>query len=213
MRERYADEIERAGQGRRAALDQADTQLRVMKDLLPGAIDAGLPITEIARLSGVSRPTLYDLLKDSEAEPDLPAAVLAALVEAPRTSREIGEALGIDNGRASDLMAGLQESGWLEAVDGGKALPERAYIATKVGETALRDWEFPEEVEDRTTKTLRVAVNVLRLTPEDRAVVNRKIAHARAQGKEQLGLLEAVKMGATAELKAWLRRDSAEDGS
>jgi len=35
---------------------------RKIKNALPGALDAGVPVAEAARLTGISRPTLYQLL-------------------------------------------------------------------------------------------------------------------------------------------------------
>lgn len=55
----YIDELRELGERRRAALEEADSVLRRVQELLPGALDAGLTITEVAKLSAVSRPTLY----------------------------------------------------------------------------------------------------------------------------------------------------------
>ena len=57
----YIDELRELGEHRRAALAEADAALRRVEDLLPGALDAGLTITEVAKRSAVSRPTLYGL--------------------------------------------------------------------------------------------------------------------------------------------------------
>ena len=55
----YIAELHELGERRRAALEEADAALRRVQELLPGALDAGLTITEVAQLSAVSRPTLY----------------------------------------------------------------------------------------------------------------------------------------------------------
>ena len=41
------------------ALKEAESCLRRVEELLPEALDAGLMISDVAKLSGVSRPTLY----------------------------------------------------------------------------------------------------------------------------------------------------------
>ncbi len=197
----YREELTRAGEARQAALEQAEAELRRVAQLLPGATEAGLAVTEIARLADLSRPTVYQLLRDSGAEPDLSAAALAALVDSPHTASELSETLGLSRSALDSLIHGLVEADWAEALKPAEPGSAVAFAATDAGEQALIDWEFPEEVDERTTKTLRVAVDVLRFSPEDRRVVNRKIAHARAQGRERLGLLEAMRMGVEAELR------------
>jgi hypothetical protein len=39
----------------------------------------------------------------------------------------------------------------------------------------------------------------MRFSADDRKTINRKVAEARAQGKERLGLAEAIRMGIEAE--------------
>jgi hypothetical protein len=52
-----------AEQGRRraAALAEADAALEAMRNDLVTALDAGVPLAELARLAAVGRPTLYRL--------------------------------------------------------------------------------------------------------------------------------------------------------
>jgi DNA-binding IclR family transcriptional regulator len=57
----YVSDLEAAGEARAAALREADTQLDRIARLLPDATGAGLSLAEIARITGVSRPTLYQL--------------------------------------------------------------------------------------------------------------------------------------------------------
>ena len=53
-------ELRELGERRRAALAEADAALRRVEELLPEARDLGLRMSEIAALSAVSRPTLYE---------------------------------------------------------------------------------------------------------------------------------------------------------
>jgi len=57
----HLEALEQAGQSRADALRVADEQLQHIGRLLPDALDAGLTIAEIGRITGVSRPTLYEL--------------------------------------------------------------------------------------------------------------------------------------------------------
>ena len=61
VRALHLSELESAGRARVAALEQAEAELDRIARALPDALDAGLTISEIARLTGVSRPTLYEL--------------------------------------------------------------------------------------------------------------------------------------------------------
>jgi transposase-like protein len=61
VRALHLSELESAGRARVAALKQAEAELDRIARALPDALDAGLTISEVARLTGVSRPTLYEL--------------------------------------------------------------------------------------------------------------------------------------------------------
>jgi DNA invertase Pin-like site-specific DNA recombinase len=54
-------ELKRLGETRRQALTTAEQALDDIAKLLPAALEAGLTTTEIAKLTGVSRPTIYTL--------------------------------------------------------------------------------------------------------------------------------------------------------
>lgn len=53
--------IARRGERRREALRVAEEELEAMRPDLLAALEAGLTISELARLAAVSRPTLYEL--------------------------------------------------------------------------------------------------------------------------------------------------------
>jgi hypothetical protein len=62
VRERLIAQLREHGERRRAARAAADQELAAIAELLPDAIEAGITKVEIAKLSGVSRPTLDMLL-------------------------------------------------------------------------------------------------------------------------------------------------------
>src|SRR5688572_18376446 len=85
----HRNELERAGAARRAAFSEAESQRALISRLLPGAVDAGLSLSEIARVTGVSRPTLYEALKGANGSVDHELITLTALSAGPRGVREI----------------------------------------------------------------------------------------------------------------------------
>jgi DNA-binding MarR family transcriptional regulator len=209
LRSVYREELARAGGVRSAAMEQADEELQTIAALLPGATASGLAVSEIARIADVSRPTVYELLKDSGSEPDLLAALLAALIDGPHTENDLTKKLGVDHRTLGQLIGALVEQGWAQRLTEGSA-DTQTFMATDEGEKALADWEFSGEVAQRTTKTLRLALDVMRFSADERKIINRKVAEARAQGKERLGLVEAVRMGIEAERRRPRRRQRPE---
>lgn len=61
LRARVAEQ----GRRRQAALHEADAALEAMRDDLVTALDAGVPLAELARLAAVGRPTLYRIRRRS----------------------------------------------------------------------------------------------------------------------------------------------------
>ena len=57
----HLSELQAAGAARAVALHQAELELDRVARLLPDALQAGISLAEIARVAGVSRPTLYEL--------------------------------------------------------------------------------------------------------------------------------------------------------
>ena len=80
VRALHLRELEAAGAARAAALKAADEYLDRIARLLPDALNAGLSLTEISRVAGTSRPTLYELRgRYGEEASDLQLAVLQAI--------------------------------------------------------------------------------------------------------------------------------------
>lgn len=59
VRTLHLSELQEAGEARLSALDRAAVQREVICALLPGALEAGLSLSQISRVTGVSRQTLY----------------------------------------------------------------------------------------------------------------------------------------------------------
>jgi hypothetical protein len=60
-KDRILRKIRAHGDKRREALDEAETELREIEKLVPDAVKAGIPLTEISAAGAVSRPHLYKL--------------------------------------------------------------------------------------------------------------------------------------------------------
>jgi DNA-binding MarR family transcriptional regulator len=203
----HATELARAGEARQAALDQAEAELERIAEILPSATSAGLSLSEISRITGVSRPTLYDLRRRSGGTPDADLEVLATLAaDGPLREGDLMEATGESVGRIRTALERHDSKGWVERVEGATGT---VFSLTSDGRKALDEWDFGSRFDERTTKTLRVALSVMRFTPEERADVERKIAQAEAQGRERLGFLEAFLMGVQNELARRQKADTA----
>lgn len=59
VRALHLTELEDAGEARSVAADRAKVEREVIRSLLPGSLQVGLSLSEISRVTGVSRPTLY----------------------------------------------------------------------------------------------------------------------------------------------------------
>jgi hypothetical protein len=167
VRALHESELSNAGAEREHALRHAEYQLERIARLLPDAIDAGLGMTEIARLTGLSRPTLYELRgRYSESPRDLQLAVMQALM---RRETSFPDALPAHLGRPVDevrpVLTEFFKRGWIEwDVDGGEPRPQPEegglifavgpedlaypYMITLAGYEALEQWKFEDDEGD-----------------------------------------------------------------
>ncbi len=67
----YRNELRKAAASRSACLAAAEESLRRIQQLLPGALQAGLPVAEAAELTALSRATVYRMLSDARQQQDL----------------------------------------------------------------------------------------------------------------------------------------------
>lgn len=192
----HRHELQEAGSARKAALEDADAQLERIAQHLPGALQAGLTVAEVSRITGVSRQTVYDLQK-RKTSPDRRFAILSALAgESPQPVSALAE--DADQAVAGrELIDRLAAQGLVDL--GHDAAGVETASLTPDGEDTLGAWEFGS-FEGRITRPLRVALDVLRFTPEERAEFESKIAAAEAAGTTRLGLLESLRIGVKASI-------------
>lgn len=164
LRALHEDELADAGAKRTDALKRAEVELDRIARLLPGALSAGIGMTEISQLTGVSRPTLYELRgRYSAAEHDLMLAVLQTILARQESSfpDALADHLGVAASRVRPVVEELFSRGWIEWAldeaqprnpfpdDGlpfardheGRVFP---YDITKDGYDALERWKFEE---------------------------------------------------------------------
>jgi hypothetical protein len=75
QRQDYRERLSRMAAERAEAAGRAEALAEEMYGLLPGALQAGISIVEAAELTGISRPTLYRALKDTQQRQDLRWAI------------------------------------------------------------------------------------------------------------------------------------------
>jgi hypothetical protein len=150
VRALYVSELETARQRRRAALKEADEQLDKVAKLLPDALSAGLTLSEVARLSDVSRPTLYQLRgRYSDDARDIRIAVLQTVANVGKARRaEVVEQVRRPD-EVTSLIDRLIEQGFLdEDFNDEPQDPAMEVWLTDKGFDLLEHWVFEEHEED-----------------------------------------------------------------
>ena len=142
----FVSQLESAGRARQAALRQADDQLDRIARVLPDAATAGLSVTDVARITGVSRPTLYQLrARYGESHRHLRLAVLRAVTTTDGTLKAIVRSLGRPE---KDLWPVLQDFVDGDVLDVDPYEDEDgtqpAFVLTQKGDVLMDVWHFEE---------------------------------------------------------------------
>jgi transcriptional regulator with XRE-family HTH domain len=152
VRALHLTELEHAGRARAAALEQADIELQRIAARLADALEAGISLSEIARVTGVSRPTLYELRTRRS---DLPRDLTLALLQLIGTRGAVPvSTLSAEMGRPgaeySAVLDSLISDGFIEyEVEEGPDGPEGLYVLTGKGHDLLENWQFISDEEGR----------------------------------------------------------------
>jgi transposase-like protein len=151
VRSLHLGELEAAGEARRAALRCADEELERVAQLLPDALQAGLSVTEIARTTGVSRPTLYELRgRYGASGGDLQLAVLQTVAtRGPVTEPGLLKHLSPrPKTEVAAVLKSLVEDRLIEVEPSREEDPRPEYFVTPEGYERLDRWfEFDAEAE------------------------------------------------------------------
>ena len=149
VRALHLGRLESAGTARASALQEAEQHLDQIARALPAALQAGLTLTEIARATGVSRPTLYELrARYSDAPMDLSLGVLQTIAShGPITEADLRARINRAPKEISRTMADFQRQFFIdfdvEEHEDGKSL---IYFLTGKGYELLEHWTF-EDIE------------------------------------------------------------------
>jgi len=147
----FLGELTDLGRQRTEALQRAEDLADRIARVLPDALAAGIQLTEIGKVTGVSRPTLYTLRARYEVRPHgLHLAVIGALANGGRLDSDLAEAIGepID-----DVLRQLEEDGEIQSRvidvedsgdDGQGGSWVTAYELTRQGVGVLEDWAFDQ---------------------------------------------------------------------
>lgn len=150
----FLGELAELGRERKEALQRADELLDRIARVLPDALESGIQLTEIGQVTGVSRPTLYQLKVRYEERPHPNLAVIAALANGSRLDVDLVEAIGQP---LDDVLAQLERAGVIRSVvididdpdDGSYAGSASLYSLTHQGVAVLEAWTFgPPEPDD-----------------------------------------------------------------
>ena len=148
-------ELNDAGSARARALQEADRQLDRIARRLPEALAAGVTMADVARATGVSRQTLYELRGRYGSVADVRLAVLQAVACSPAaTVSALAERLGRPEREVADILGRFEaddlvdfEVELLTPVTGGVELHEQVWSCTEAGIGALEGWTFAEAQE------------------------------------------------------------------
>ncbi|MGN6255208.1 MAG: helix-turn-helix domain-containing protein [Solirubrobacterales bacterium] len=103
----YRAELKAAVDQRDAGLQQADQANARIESLLPGAVDVGVTVVELARLTGWSRPTVYRMLSRSRQQEDMSAIARTLEEDLARATKDFGSPAGLYN--LAQLLGSSQE--------------------------------------------------------------------------------------------------------
>lgn len=150
LRALHLSELAVAGKERDLALHKAEEQLDRIARLLPDALEGGISISEIARVTGISRPTLYELrARYGGAVGDLRLAILQAVIAGnAMTVEQLAERLTRPSAEIKLIVDNFIDQELLEedVEQIGEETYEMRLSVTMKGLAFLEHWQF--EVED-----------------------------------------------------------------
>jgi hypothetical protein len=148
VRALYVSQLEAAGAARAEALRAADDQLDRIARVLPEALKGGLSVTEVARITGVSRQTLYQLrARYGESHRHLRLGVLYAVGHTNGSLKAVGRSLGRSEGELWPVLTDFLDAGVLELepLEEDEHGPQPAFRMTEKAEILMDVWHEEED--------------------------------------------------------------------
>jgi len=154
VRALHLSELETAGSTRAVALHEADMQLDKIARMMPLVLESGISITDIGRVTGVSRPTLYELRgRYGVSLGDLRFALLQAIAtRQPVTVDALREHFA-NRLEFDEVLCDIEDQGLIEyglesvPIEDGEGSPAAAeetpvLLMTPEGYQTLEQWDF-----------------------------------------------------------------------
>ncbi|HEV3094051.1 MAG TPA: HTH domain-containing protein [Solirubrobacteraceae bacterium] len=111
----HLTELQAAGAARAVALSESEQQLDRIARIMPNALNAGISLAEIARNTGVSRQTLYELKPRYDPSGEIDLAVLQMIAtRQPITARELAQQLNRSARTVKPLVERFIEGGFVD---------------------------------------------------------------------------------------------------
>ncbi len=134
----YVTDLETAGAARSDALREADAHLDRIARLLPDALSAGLTLAEIARIAGVSRPTLYQLRARYGSEAELRLALLETVANGFAPLDSLVTSIGRPEADLWPHLKHFVDTDAMEVEPTEEEEPQPAFMLTDKGRFLLR---------------------------------------------------------------------------
>ncbi len=145
VRALHLSELRAARAARELAIREADLQLERIARILPNALGAGITLSEVARVTGLSRPTLYQLkARYSDDDRDVVLGVFQTIANVGRaTDASLAENLGRQVDEIEKVRKGFLDQGLLdEDFNDNPDDPAMEYWLTEAGFRALEEYRF-----------------------------------------------------------------------
>ena len=143
VRALHIGELEAAGAAREAGLQLAEKELDRIARALPAALDAGMSMAEIARITGVSRQTLYEI-RGRYNDRDLALVVFQMIANNGRArADDIAKRVGRPAQEIRGVLSELFDRKLIdEDFNDDSDDPAMEYMLSPAGFVALEEWHF-----------------------------------------------------------------------
>jgi DNA-binding phage protein len=142
VRAMHLTELQAAGAARVVALNESEQQLDRIARVMPNALNAGISLAEIARNTGVSRQTLYELKPRYDPSGDISLAVLQTIAtRQPISVLELAERLNRSFSDVEPVVESFVAGKLVDLVTltNYEDVSDCLYL-TGVGSACLADW-------------------------------------------------------------------------